>query len=54
MRTDENKEDIEDDGIASHPDDDLANKAQIQEAITNLYNNVSMKKRLIAVATLIL
>ncbi|OHV95087.1 hypothetical protein AKG95_22680 [Janthinobacterium lividum] len=54
MRTDENKEDIEEDGIASHPDDDLANKAQIQEAITNLYNNVSMKKRLIAVATLIL
>lgn len=54
MRTDENEENLEYDENASRPDDDLASKAEIKEAITGLYRDVSMKKRLVAVAALIL
>lgn len=54
MRTDENDKEPEDDETIPHPGDDLATKAEIQEAIRSLYRNESAKKRLVAVAALIL
>lgn len=43
------------DGETSHrADDDLASSAEVEQAIKSLYRDVSMKKRLVAIAAMIL
>lgn len=54
MRTDEDDGKAEDDETTPCTGDDLAGKVEIQEAIKNLYRNESAKKRLVAIAALIL
>jgi hypothetical protein len=54
VRTDGDDEKPEDDETTPRPGDDLASKAEIEEAITSLYKDESKKKRLVAVAALIL
>ncbi len=54
MQTDENNKELENDEGIQRPGDDLATKDEIQEAIRSLYLNQSAKKRLVAVAALIL
>ncbi len=53
MPTDEDDEQREDEEIGTQPGDDLATTDEIRKAIRNLYRDVSTRKRLVAVAALI-
>ncbi|MBF3641918.1 hypothetical protein AQ949_20440 [Burkholderia pseudomallei] len=54
MRTEEDDETPNDDEADLRPDDLLANQAEVRQAIEGLYRDVSTRKRLVAVAALIL
>lgn len=54
MRMDDGDEKTEDGETSRRSDDELANNAEVQQAIMSLYRDVSMKKRLVAIAALIL
>ncbi|AOJ22818.1 MULTISPECIES: hypothetical protein [Burkholderia] len=54
MRTEEDDETPNDDETDLRPDDLLANQAEVRQAIEGLYRDVSTRKRLVAVAALIL
>lgn len=54
MQTDDNEENTDAGETSGRPDDVLASKAEVDEAIIGLYHNVSTKKRLVAIAALIL
>ena len=51
---DDGEEKAEDGETSRRSDDELANNAEVQQAIISLYRDVSMKKRLVAIAALIL
>lgn len=54
MRTDDNEENTDNGETPGRPDDVLASTAEVDQAMIGLYRNVSMKKRLVAIAALIL
>lgn len=54
MLTDEDDEKREHEEVAAQPGDDLATADEIRQAIKDLYRNESTRKRLVAVAALIL